>query len=837
MERCKGMEDRYRPAETEAKWQRIWEERGAHRVTPSDSRPKYYCLEMFPYPSGELHMGHMRVYSIGDLLARFMTMRGHSVLHPMGWDAFGMPAENAALARGTHPDKWTRANIAKMKVQMKRLGVSYDWEREVATCDPGYYRWNQWMFLKMHERGLVYRKRSTVNWCGRCETVLANEQVEGGACWRCSTEVVQKEIEGWFFRITRYADDLLEGCDELEGHWPERVLVMQRNWIGRSEGAEIDFPLVGRDESLTVFTTRQDTVFGATFMSLAPDHPLVTELSRGTEQEDAVRDFQAKVRRQEPTERTAAEIEKEGVFLGAHAVNPMTGERIPLYAANFVLMEYGTGAVMAVPAHDQRDFDFARKYGLDVRLVVQSPEGDLDPEALTEAFEGEGVSVDSGACSGLPTSEAKVRMTELLQGKGCGRSAVSYRLRDWGISRQRYWGTPIPMIHCPRCGIVPVPYEDLPVVLPLEGVDFTAQGGSPLGRVESFRRVACPGCGGEGERDLDTMDTFVDSSWYFLRYCSPGEESLPVEGKEADYWMPVDQYIGGIEHAILHLLYARFFTRVMHDLGLVGVKEPFRRLLTQGMVVKGGAKMSKSKGNVVSPDEMVMTYGADTTRLFSLFAAPPEKDLEWNDEGVEGCSRFLSRVWRLVASRMEEIREARQPGDPDPEADGKWQDLRRQTHRTVRKVTVDVEERFHFNTAISAVMELVNGLYLLEGEKAATPFARGALREAVESVVKLLAPFTPHICEELWQGLGGAETLFSQPWPTFDDGLLVEEQWQVVVQVNGKVRGKITVPAGSSEERVRQEAAENPRIREWLGKGTVLKTIYVPGRLVNVVVK
>jgi leucyl-tRNA synthetase len=831
------MRERYRPAETEARWQEIWEKTGAHRVTSDDSRPKYYCLEMFPYPSGELHMGHMRVYSIGDLLARFMTMRGHSVLHPMGWDAFGMPAENAALARGIHPGEWTRSNIANMKAQMKRLGVSYDWEREIATCDPEYYRWNQWMFLKMHERGLVYRRRTPVNWCGSCETVLANEQVEGGACWRCSTEVVRKEIEGWFFRITRYADDLLQGCDELEGQWPERVLVMQRNWIGRSEGAEIDFPLVGRDDALTVFTTRQDTVFGATFMSLAPEHPLVAELSRGTEQEDTVRAFQEKVRRLDPTERTAAETEKEGVFLGARAVNPLTGEEIPLYAANFVLMEYGTGAVMAVPAHDQRDFDFARKYGLDVRLVVQPPGGDLDPALLEGAFETDGISTASGPCSGLPTTEAKARMIELLLEKGCGRSAVSYRLRDWGISRQRYWGTPIPMIHCPSCGIVPVSYEDLPVVLPLEGVEFTSQGGSPLGKVESFRRAACPSCGGEAERDLDTMDTFVDSSWYFLRYCSPREEGGPVDVKEADFWMPVDQYIGGIEHAILHLLYARFFTRVMHDLGLVGVKEPFRRLLTQGMVVKSGAKMSKSKGNVVSPDEMVKTYGADTTRLFSLFAAPPEKDLEWNDEGVEGCFRFLSRVWRLVARRLDEIGAG---GDTSAEAgkeDARWRELRRHTHRAIKKVTADVGERFHFNTAISAVMELVNELYLMEELEAASPYARGAAREAVVSVVTMLAPFTPHISEELWETLGGQGSVFSQPWPSFDDDLLVEEQWQIVVQVNGKVRGRVDVPADSSEEEVRQEAEKNPRVGEWLQKGTVVKAIYVPGRLLNLVVR
>jgi leucyl-tRNA synthetase len=831
------MEERYRPAETEVKWQKTWEDRHAHRVERSDSRPKYYCLEMFPYPSGELHMGHMRVYSIGDLLARFMTMRGYAVLHPMGWDAFGMPAENAALARNVHPGEWTRSNIARMKSQMKRLGVSYDWDREVTTCEPEYYRWNQWLFLKMYERGLVYRKRSSVNWCASCETVLANEQVEEGLCWRCGTEVVQKKVEGWFFRITDYADDLLAGCEELQGQWPDRVLTMQRNWIGRSEGAQIDFPLAGREEKLTVFTTRQDTVFGATFMSLAPEHPLVAELSRGTVREEAVREFQEKIRRQDPTERTAADAEKEGVFIGANAVNPMTGEEIPLYAANFVLMEYGTGAVMAVPAHDQRDFDFAKKYDLPVRLVVRPAEGGLDGGTMEGAFEGNGISVDSGACGGLPTAAAREKMIELLEEKGCGRRAVNFRLRDWGISRQRYWGTPIPMIHCPACGTVPVPFDELPVRLPLEGVSITASGGTPLAGVESFRRVKCPSCSGEAQRDLDTMDTFVDSSWYFLRYCSPHDDTRPVAREEADYWMPVDQYIGGIEHAILHLLYARFFTRVMKDLGLVGTAEPFRRLLTQGMVVKDGAKMSKSKGNVVSPEEMVTAYGADTTRLFSLFAAPPEKDLEWNDESVEGCFRFLSRVWRLVRNRQEDLREEGSCDATAGDADARWEEIRRQTHRTIRKVTVDIAERSHFNTAISSIMELVNQLYLLEDCPVTSSFARGALREAVETVVTLLAPFTPHLAEELWEVLGGGKSIFAEPWPEFDPALLVEDQWEIVVQISGKVRGRITVPADSGEDEIRRAATENERIREWVERGTVSKVIYVPGRLINIVVK
>ena len=862
------MAERYQPAEVEARWQKRWADQGAYRVERRPDRPKYYCLEMFPYPSGKLHMGHMRVYSIGDLLARYKTMRGFNVLHPMGWDAFGLPAENAAMARGTHPERWTRENIANMKLQMRALGVSYDWEREIATCDPEYYRWNQWLFLRMYESGLVYRRRSAVNWCPDCETVLANEQVEGGACWRCSNTVVIREIEGWFFRITRYADELLAGCSELAATWPERVLTMQRNWIGRSFGARIDFPLAGREGSVRVFTTRQDTLFGATFMSLAPEHPLVAELSRGTGQEGVVRAFVEKAGRLERSARTAGEIEKEGVFTGAHAVNPLTGAKIPIWAANFVLMEYGTGAVMAVPAHDQRDFEFARKYGLPVSVVVNPPGDRLDPPTMTEAFEGEGIAVNSGPCNGLATADVKERMIALLEEKGCGSRETNYRLRDWGISRQRYWGTPIPMIHCPACGIVPVPDAALPVVLPIEGVEINQRGGSPLGRLSSFRQVACPKCGGAAERDLDTMDTFVDSSWYFLRYCSPRFEGAPVDAADAAYWMPVDQYIGGIEHAILHLLYARFFTRVMRDLGLVATAEPFANLLTQGMVcmesyrcaehgylgpdevragaagrvchicaapveVGGRVKMSKSKKNVVSPDEMVRTYGADTTRLFSLFAAPPEKELEWSEEGVEGCHRFLNRIWRLVDGRIEEIR-AGAAADATG-ADGPWLELRKRTHRTTKKVTDDIE-RFHFNTAISAVMELVNHLYQLEGAAAATPEAKGALREAVERLVLLLQPFTPHFAAELWERIGGGGEAREAAWPGFDSDLLREETLEIAVQVNGKVRGRVTVPAGAAEDEVRRAAFEDPRVRDWVGRGKIRKVVYIPGRLLNVVV-
>jgi len=863
------MSGRYQPAEVEARWQQRWEESGAHRAERRPDRPKYYCLEMFPYPSGRLHMGHMRVYSIGDLLARYKTMRGFNVLHPMGWDAFGLPAENAALARGTHPDRWTRENIASMKRQMRALGVSYDWEREVATCDPEYYRWNQWLFLRMHERGLVYRRRSGVNWCPDCETVLANEQVEAGACWRCANPVVQREIEGWFFRITQYADELLAGCDALAATWPERVLTMQRNWIGRSHGARVDFPLAGRPGAVTVFTTRQDTLYGATFMSLAPEHPLVAELSRGTAQEAAVRAFVERVARQDRSVRAVGDLEKEGVFTGAHAVNPLTGARIPVYAANFVLMEYGTGAVMAVPAHDQRDFEFAKKYGLPVIVVVQPPEGGLDAGTMAAAFEGDGVSVASGPCTGLPTAAAKERMIALLEEQGCGRRETTYRLRDWGISRQRYWGTPIPMIHCPACGIVPVPDDQLPVVLPVEGVEITQKGGSPLGRLASFRDAACPKCGGPAQRDLDTMDTFVDSSWYFLRYCSPRSDVSPVDAAEAAYWMPVDQYIGGIEHAILHLLYARFFTHVMRDLGLVPQGEPFANLLTQGMVcmesyrcaehgylgpeevragdgggkhchacrlpveIGGREKMSKSKKNVVSPDDMVRAYGADTTRLFSLFAAPPEKDLEWSEEGIEGCHRFLNRIWRLVEARLAEIGDGSAADAAG--ATGAWLELRRRTHRTVKKVSDDVE-RFHFNTAISAVMELVNQLYQLEGSAASAPEERGALREAVERLLLLLQPFTPHFAAELWERIGGAGEARSAAWPSFDPALLREETVEIGVQVNGKVRGRVTVPAGAGEEEVRRAAFEDARVSGWVGGGEIRKVVYIPGRLLNIVI-
>jgi len=862
----KATAERYRPEEIEARWQRAWDEAGAHRAGDPSGRPTYYCLEMFPYPSGDLHMGHIRNYSIGDVIARFQRMNGRAVLHPMGWDAFGLPAENAAMKRGVHPNEWTRGNIERMRGQLRRMGFSYDWEREFATCDPEYYRWNQWLFIRMYERGLAYRRRSAQNWCPDCETVLANEQVEAGACWRCGTAVVQREIEGWFFRITEHAEALLEACDGLEGGWPHKVLVQQRNWIGRSHGARVDFPLAGRDGAVTVFTTRPDTLYGATFMSLAPEHPLVAELSRGTAQEAAVAEFVERVRSADRAARLAGELEKEGVWTGANAVNPLTGEEIPVYAANFVLMEYGTGAVMAVPAHDQRDFEFARAYGLPVRVVVRPPEGTLEPETMEAAYEEDGVSVASGPCTDLATPAAKERMIALLEKRGIGRRDTTWRLRDWNISRQRYWGTPIPMVHCPACGVVPVPDDQLPVVLPLQGVEITQTGGSALARVPGYRETTCPRCGGAAERDLDTMDTFVDSSWYFLRYCSPRHGEAPVDPAQVNAWMPVDQYIGGIEHAVLHLLYARFFTRVMHGLGLVAGPEPFARLLTQGMVLKEShrcpehgylfpsevedgvrcakcgrevevgprEKMSKSKSNVVSPEEMVRTYGADTTRLFCLFAAPPEDELAWSDQGVEGCHRFLQRIWRLVDARLDELRAGEAAAAAG--ATGPWLELRRRTHRTVRKVTDDVGRRQRFNTAISAMIELVNHLYQLEGP-APDAAARGALREALERLLLLLFPFAPHAAAELWERVGCAAPLHEAAWPGFEEALCVDETVEIAVQVNGRVRGRVVVPAAAGEAEAREAAFADPRVAEWVGGGEVRKVVYVPGRLLNVVVK
>jgi leucyl-tRNA synthetase len=849
------MEQSYNPAQIEQKWQQRWDETAQYKVEPRDDREKYYVLEMFPYPSGRIHMGHVRNYSIGDVVARFKRLQGFNVLHPMGWDAFGMPAENAAIQHGIHPAKWTTENIANMRKQLKKMGLSYDWERELATCDPDYYRWEQLMFLQMFEKGLAFKKSSSVNWCESCQTVLANEQVEDECCWRCGTEVVDKELDQWFFKITAYADELLEDTYNLPG-WPESVLTMQRNWIGRSTGCEINFKTEDGSETIPVFTTRQDTVFGATFMSLAPEHPLAHKLTTPERQQE-VDAFIAKVKKQDKKKRTSDDFEKEGVFTGSYCINPVSGRKMPIFLANFVLMDYGTGAVMAVPTHDQRDFDFARKYDLPM-VVVVSPEGEkLSPENMTEAWTAPGIMVNSAPFDGLDNESAKEKIADYLEERGIGTKSINYRLRDWGVSRQRYWGTPIPIIYCDTCGPVPVRKEDLPVVLPRD-VEFKGEGGSPLAHHEAFYKTTCPKCGAQARRETDTFDTFVESSWYFARYTCPHSDDAPLNRDEANYWLPVDQYIGGVEHAVMHLLYARFFTKVMRDLGMLDIGEPFTNLLTQGMVcketqscpehgwlypeevqdgccVKCGAKvsggriekMSKSKKNVVDPDNLIDTYGADTARLFSLFAAPPEKDLEWNDQSVEGCYRFLNRVWRAVHDNKECFAH-----DVGEDTSAEARNLRRKTHQTIAKVTRDIESSFHFNTAIAAVMELVNSVYGVTDKGA----CQGALREALETTVRLLAPFVPHICEELWCNMGNNVCIDAIGWPEADTALMQEDEKLIVVQINGKVRARITVPAGVSNAEVEEKALADENVQRLTADKNVRKIIVVPGKLVNVVV-
>jgi leucyl-tRNA synthetase len=824
--------DRYPFSEIEAKWQHAWESRKQFRAIEDPTRPKFYCLEMFPYPSGRIHMGHVRVYAIGDLLARYKWMRGFNVLHPMGWDAFGMPAENAAIEHGVHPAVWTYENIDNMRAQLRKMGISYDWDREVTTCDPGYYKWEQLIFIKMLERGLAYRKRSTVNWCPSCQTVLANEQVEAGRCWRCDSEVTKRDIDGWFFKITDYAEELLAWCDRLPG-WPERVMTMQRNWIGKSEGAEFDLPVAGHpDLKLRIFTTRPDTAFGMTYAVLAPEHPLVDALVTDPPERAVVERFRAEVARQSEVERTAEDRPKRGLRLRAEVVNPFTGVAIPLFIADYVLMTYGTGAIMAVPGEDQRDWDFARQHGLPIIETVRRPAG-----WTGEAYTGDGVKINSGFLDGLAIPEAKRAAIDWLVQQGLGTAKVNYRLRDWGISRQRYWGAPIPVVYCPIDGMVPEKEENLPVVLP-EDVQLSGKGGSPLAEVASFVHTTCPKCGGKARRETDTMDTFVESSWYFLRYCSPHHDRGMFERQAADYWMPVDQYIGGIEHAVLHLLYARFYTKVLRDLGLVKVDEPFQALLSQGMVIKDGAKMSKSKGNVVDPDDLIRTFGADTARLFSLFAAPPEKDLDWNDHGVEGASRFLNRVWRFVITHAEEVRGA--PAGASTTTTPDSQAFRRTIHETIARVTDDIERDFHFNTAISAVMELVNALYAFETasrDRLAAPERAALLREAVETILLLLGPFSPHVTEELWEQLGHGESLFKHSWPSADPAALTRREVTVVLQVDGKVRSRLTLDVDADEARVQGLALADDKVRPWLQGRQVERVVVVPNRLVNVVTR
>jgi leucyl-tRNA synthetase len=841
----------YKPQTIEKKWQDRWRDTHAFEVVEDPARPKYYCLEMFAYPSGHAHVGHVRNYMIGDVVARMKRMRGFNVLHPFGWDAFGLPAENAAIKNATHPEKWTLENIAHMKGQLQRIGISYAWEREIATCLPEYYQWNQWVFLKMLERGLAYRKRSSVNWCPSCNTVLANEQVVDGACWRCGTVVTLRELEQWFFRITRYADELLESAEKLSG-WPEKVLTMQRNWIGRSEGARVRFPLSGvpSAEAIEVFTTRIDTIYGANFILLAPEHPLVHAWSDAPGAEELRRNTQ-RLRAQDRTGRMTGDIEKEGFDTGRTAINPFTNRPVPIWVANFVLIEYGTGAVMGVPGHDQRDFEFARKYGLPVTVVVQ-PDGEkLSADTMTEARPGAGTVVDSGEFTGLPWEEANRRMTAAAEARKIGEGTVQYRLKDWGISRQRYWGTPIPVVYCETHGMVPLPSDSLPVLLP-EVTEFSGQGDSPLAQIPEFVNTTCPECGGPARRETDTMDTFVDSSWYFFRFCDPKNTELPFDPDKVAYWGPVDFYSGGVEHAILHLIYSRFFCRVFRDLGMTHLDEPFTRLLTQGMVLKNGQVMSKSKGNVVDPDDMIEQYGADALRLYVMFVAPPEKEIEWTDAGLEGSWRFLARVWRLVDQICETIGGEGIPGPAQLELNEGERTLRRKVHDTIRRVTIDLDPRVHLNTAVSALMELVNELYAFCGrteclrigaqaeaarvgtvERATTV---AVVKEAVEALVRMLSPFTPHIAEEMWEMLGHKGGVAAAGWPAFEEAVAKADAVVVPVQVNGKVRARLTVPADTSEERLRESALADPAVVKHLEGKTVKNVLVAPGgRLVSIV--
>ncbi len=823
----------YNAPQIEEKWQKLWEDQDSYRSKADSSKTKYYVLEMFPYPSGKLHMGHMRVYSIGDVLARYLRMRDYNVIHPMGWDAFGLPAENAAIENNVNPAEWTARNIDHMKKQQIRLGVSYDWHREINTSSPDYYRWSQWLFLLMYKRGLAYKKKSDVNWCETCATVLANEQVEKGLCWRCSFGVETRELEQWFLRITNYAERLLNDLEQLTG-WPERVKLMQKNWIGRSEGSEItfqvkDFPR----EEIRTFTTRPDTLFGVTYMVLAPEHPLVRPLVTDTDREEEVLDFVARTRRESEIDRTSEEAPKIGHFTGRYAVNPVNGEEVPILVGNYVLMAYGTGAVMGVPAHDHRDFEFAKKYDLPIRVVIQpEDQEELTGETMQEAWVDEGYMVNSGSFNGTNSREGIKKVTQYLEEQGFGQFRVTYRIRDWLISRQRYWGTPIPIINCDKCGPLPVPESDLPVKLPLE-VELSGNRVPSLSHYPDFVQTKCPQCGGDAARETDTMDTFICSSWYFLRFTSPNCDYAPFDPDDAGYWMPVDQYIGGIEHAVLHLLYARFFTKVLYDTGMIKANEPFNRLLAQGMVYKDGAKMSKSKGNVVTPDEIVERFGADTGRLFILFASPPEKDLDWSDQGVEGCHRFLRRVWRLVADYVEEIdARAVTPAEGDHEAE-----LQRSLHAAIKKVSVDIEERFNFNTAISAIMELVNAIYAYRQAVKTENYNHGILREVLEKTVILLAPFAPHLAEEGWELLGGEGSVHRQCWPTYDPKMLEVDQVEVVIQINGKVRGRITVPTDCPEDQLIEAARSGDRIGELLEDKEIVKVITVPNKLVNIVAR
>ncbi|MBK5251452.1 MAG: leucine--tRNA ligase [Peptostreptococcaceae bacterium] len=817
--------ERYNFNKIEKKWQKEWEEKNIFKVYEDPEKEKYYVLEMFPYPSGKLHMGHVRNYSIGDVVARYKKMNGFNILHPIGWDAFGLPAENAAIKNNIHPDKWTKQNIAEMKRQLKQLGLSYDWDREVTTCSEEYYKWTQWIFVQLYKNGLAYKKKSAVNWCPSCETVLANEQVVNGKCERCETTVVKKNLEQWYFKITDYAERLLDDLDMLEG-WPEKVKTMQRNWIGKSYGSEMIFEIEGMEENMEVFTTRPDTTYGVTFMVFAPEHPLVYEMVKGTEYEDGYHEFMAKIRSSSDIERTSANVEKEGFFTGKYCINPLNGVRIPIYVANYVLMGYGTGAIMAVPAHDERDFEFAKKYGLKIIPVI-TPEDELLTEDMEEPYVGKGIMINSDAFNGMDSGQAIDEVSEYMEEAGIGKRTVNFRLRDWLISRQRYWGAPIPIIFCDKCGEVPVPEEDLPVKLPTD-VAFSGKGDSPLGSSETFVRTTCPICGGEARREVDTMDTFVCSSWYFLRYADARNDNEIFSKEKAKYWMNVDQYIGGVEHAILHLLYARFFNKFLFDQGLSPESEPFKNLLTQGMVLKDGTKMSKSKGNVVSPEEIIFKYGADTARLFILFASPPEKDLEWSDAGVEGSFRFLNRVWRLVHYVLDAVK------SEGKEIDGPMEkEMQYYINSTIKKVSEDVEGRFNFNTAISAIMELVNETYKYMDKD----YDQATMKQSIETILTLLAPFAPHMMEELWQILGHEESVHNLSWPTYDPAKTVRDVVEIVVQINGRVKERFSVERKADKEAVKELVMDMDKVKKSIEGKEIKKFIYVPGKLVNIVVK
>jgi leucyl-tRNA synthetase len=826
----------YDPQAIERKWQARWNADRAFEVDADPAKPKYYVLEMLPYPSGTMHMGHMRNYTIGDVIARYKRMCGFHVLHPMGWDAFGLPAENAAIQRGIHPREWTNMNIESFKRVCQRFGFSYDWRREISTCEPEYYRWNQWFFLRMLERGIAYRKRSRVNWCPQCMTVLANEQVVNGCCWRHEdTPVEAKEIEQWFLRITQYADQLLESLDQLEGAWPERVQTMQRNWIGKSQGTRIRVDVDGLEKaSIEVFTTRVDTIFGASALILAPEHPLLSTLVAGVKGQEEIEGNIQRLRQRLTRAADIATAEKEGFFVGRYAFNPFNGERIPIWVGNFVLMEYGTGAVMCVPAHDERDFEFATKYRLPKPIVVQPRGGkELTPETLTAAFTEYGTSVNSGPYTGLESAKAIEKMTADAEARGFGKGEIIFRLKDWGISRQRYWGTPIPVLYCEKCGMVPVPDADLPVLLP-PMAKFSGVGQSPLASVPEFVNVKCPKCGGPARRETDTMDTFIDSSWYFYRYADAHNDKAPFDPALVRYWLPVDQYIGGIVHAILHLLYTRFFCKVMRDLGLVNHDEPVKRLFTQGLVLKGGTAMSKSKGNVVGAEEMAQKYGCDTGRLYTLFAAPPEKDLEWSAQAIEGCSRFLQRVHRMVSRHAEKLSGVKADSAVGDSATPREKALLRKAHKVLRRVSNDFETRWHFNSATALLMELVNEIHAVEPlEEGVSP---AVAREVFELLILMMAPMVPHLAEELWEMLGHTdETLAHAPWPKFVPELAAEDQVEIVEQINSRVRGKILVESGLSEEDLKKQVLSDPKIAKFLNGQRVVKVIVVPNKLVNVV--